>query len=86
MVGAGEVAGGATFGIFGHTVKKGRDPIVLLGFICHTLAFYLIFLNLPNDSPLPAILHPSDFTYIDSSTWIVMLCAFLLGKSLSFLN
>ena len=32
MVAVGEIVGGLSFGIFGHlTVKKGRDPIIVLG-------------------------------------------------------
>lgn len=79
MVGAGEVAGGALFGLLGtQTTRHGRDPVVLLGFLAHTLAFYLIFLSLPSDSPL----RPTNGdTYIDhdAGVVIVMLCAFMLG-------
>ena len=53
FVAIGEVLGGAIFGIFGHiTVKRGRDPIVILGFILSMIAYFLAFLNLPNSSPL----------------------------------
>lgn len=55
FVALGEVLGGALFGIFGSlTVKRGRDPIVLLGFILSMVAYFLAFLNLPNSSPLGA--------------------------------
>lgn len=50
FIGVGEVFGGVAFGLLGTriTTKLGRDPIVILGFIIHLVAFFLIFLNLPN--------------------------------------
>lgn len=50
FIGVGEVFGGISFGLLGARTsnKIGRDPIVILGFIVHVLAFFLIFLNLPN--------------------------------------
>lgn len=38
------------FGLLGARTsnKIGRDPIVILGFIIHIIAFFLIFLNIPN--------------------------------------
>lgn len=54
FIGVGEVFGGVTFGLMGaRTAKKiGRDPIVILGFIIHIIAFFLIYLNLPNNANL----------------------------------
>ena len=53
FVAIGEVLGGGIFGIFGNlTVKRGRDPIVILGFVISMVAYFLAFLNLPNESPL----------------------------------
>ena len=47
-----EFSGGALFGILGpKTIRWGRDPIVMVGFIIHMVSFFLIFLNLPNSSP-----------------------------------
>lgn len=44
--------GGAAFGLMGkRTNKYGRDPIVLLGYLAHMVAFFLIFMNIPNGSP-----------------------------------
>ena len=52
FVAIGEVLGGAVFGIFGHlTVKRGRDPIVMLGFVLSMVAYFLVFLNIPNEAP-----------------------------------
>lgn len=51
-IGIGEISGGVLFGLLGsRTIKYGRDPIVIGGFIVHLLSFLLIYLNLPNDAP-----------------------------------
>lgn len=51
-IGIGEISGGVLFGLLGsRTIKYGRDPIVIVGFIVHLLSFLLIYLNLPNDAP-----------------------------------
>ena len=43
VVGIGEISGGLLFGIFGHFLaKRGRDPIVVLGFVVHMLAYFLV--------------------------------------------
>ena len=54
FIGVGEVFGGVSFGLLGARTsnKLGRDPIVILGFIIHLIAFFLIFLNLPNAANL----------------------------------
>ncbi|KAA0203254.1 hypothetical protein HAZT_HAZT006872, partial [Hyalella azteca] len=79
-IGVGEILAGATFGIFGSkTIKFGRDPIVLLGFLIHMACFYLIFLNLPKDSPLGDTYGPSKFSDGQPIVWIALLCSFLLG-------
>ncbi len=53
FVAIGEVLGGAVFGIFGHlTVKRGRDPIIMLGFVLSMIAYFLAFINLPDEAPL----------------------------------
>lgn len=50
FIGVGEVSGGVAFGLLGARTsnKIGRDPIVILGFIIHIIAFFLIYLNIPN--------------------------------------
>lgn len=64
LIGAGEISGGLAFSILGkQTNKAGRDPIVLLGFLAHMVAFYTIFINLPANSPLGATY---DKAYIES--------------------
>ncbi len=53
FVGVGESLGGLVFGIFGsQLVKRGRDPVVMLGFVIHAAAAFGVFLNLPNSAPL----------------------------------
>lgn len=51
-IGIGEISGGVLFGLLGsRTIKYGRDPIVIIGFLVHLFSFLLIYLNLPNDAP-----------------------------------
>ncbi|XP_063612248.1 UNC93-like protein MFSD11 isoform X1 [Penaeus indicus] len=79
-LGIGEISGGAIFGIFaGKTVTKGRDPIVLIGFLTHLLAFFLIFLNLPTKSPLDRTFDPSFFPGGQPSEFVALLCSAMLG-------
>lgn len=40
------------FGILNKRIGFGRNPIVLLGFVTHIIAVYLIFLNIASDAPL----------------------------------
>lgn len=77
FIGVGEITGGALFGIFGKwALKFGRDPAYLLGYLVHMLAYFLIFINLPQDSPM----HETDgFSYIHSSAVLALFCSFLLG-------
>lgn len=78
LIGVGEVLGGATFGILGKKTNRwGRDPIVIMGFVLHMVAFFLIFLNLPNDAPFGDTQETSVFD--PPRVWIALLCSFLLG-------
>ena len=53
FVGLGEFLGGLLFGILGsHIVKRGRDPVVALGFVIHSVAAFGVFLNIPDTAPL----------------------------------
>ncbi|XP_071961166.1 UNC93-like protein MFSD11 [Antedon mediterranea] len=84
LIGCGEIIGGATFGILGYkTNKHGRDPIVLLGYIVHIIAFYMILLNIPGNAPLHKA---EDNAYIEPSIGVGLLCAFLLGFGDSCFN
>lgn len=76
-IGIGEIVGGLLFGIFGHLmVNRGRDPIVILGFLVHVLAFFLVFINIPNDAPFG---ETSSHAYIKSSPYIAIVSSLLLG-------
>ncbi|XP_062586951.1 UNC93-like protein MFSD11 [Saccostrea cucullata] len=84
FIGVGEILGGAAFGLMGkRTNKYGRDPIVLLGFLSHMAAFYLIFMNLPNGSPK----NSDDLsTYMTPNRYVAIFCSFLLGFGDSSFN
>ena len=76
-IGIGEIAGGLLFGIFGHYITtKGRDPVVMLGFLVHLMSFFLIFLNIPNDAPFG---NTSSHAYIKSNQYMAIFCSLLLG-------
>lgn len=80
FIGIGEILGGATFGIFGSkTVKFGRDPIVVFGYLVHIICYFLIFLNLPTSSPFGSTKEPSYLPNGQPSEVIALLCSFLLG-------
>lgn len=77
LIGAGEITGGLAFGILGSKTNKfGRNPIVILGFVLHIVAFILVFLNFPKDSPVQAT---SEDAYIASSMAMALVTSFLLG-------
>ncbi|KAL1517341.1 hypothetical protein ABEB36_001116 [Hypothenemus hampei] len=76
--GVGEVLGGALFGLLGSkTNKLGRDPIVIAGFIVHTVTFFAIFVNFPSTAPFQK--DTSDKAFISSNPYLAMTCSFLLG-------
>lgn len=78
FIGGGEIFGGILFGLLGNkTIKYGRDPIVIIGFVVHLISFLLIFLNLPNDSPFSDTHGAAFFDPPNAS--IALLCSFLLG-------
>ncbi|XP_030750879.1 UNC93-like protein MFSD11 [Sitophilus oryzae] len=77
FIGLGEVLGGAAFGILGNrTIRWGRDPIVIAGFVIHVASFFIIFLNLPIDAPFGAT---TTSAFITSNAYLAILCSFLLG-------
>jgi MFS family permease len=84
LIGAGEIIGGATFGLLGSkTTKKGRDPVVMLGFVVHMISFLLIYINLPNAA---SIQDTDSSGYITSNVGIALFCSFLLGFGDSCFN
>ncbi|XP_048410877.1 UNC93-like protein MFSD11 isoform X2 [Stegostoma tigrinum] len=90
FIGVGEILGGATFGLLNKFLSKylgiGRNPVVLLGLLCHVIAFYLIFLNVPGDSPLVSDEGTDRVSYLIPSKIIAMVCSFLLGLGDSCFN
>lgn len=78
LIGVGEVSGGVLFGLMGSkTTKYGRTPIVVVGFIIHIVAFFLIYLNLPNDAPFGDTKEFSIFKPPQPS--VALLCSLFLG-------
>ena len=58
------------FGIFGKRSNKfGREPIVLFGMIVHWICFLLIFLNLPDKSPIKAVTSADDYNIFSKPRW-----------------
>ena len=56
------LTGGLIFAIFGKRSNKfGREPIVLFGMLVHWICFLLIFLNLPDISPVQAVEIADDY-------------------------
>ena len=81
IVGIGEVLGGILFGFMGHwTLKHGRDPIVILGFILSMTSYFFIFVNIPMNA-ISEELDPSEYGYIRPNIHLTLLTSFLLGFS-----
>ena len=55
-------------GKFAH--KRGKDLLLMVGMLVHFTAFYLIFLNLPADSPL----HPTDQSSFIGPKFVILMC------------
>lgn len=85
LIGAGAVIGGGIFGILGSKTNRwGRDPIVIMGFVFHIIAFFLIYLNLPNNAPFG---DTTDISHLNPPrAWIALICSFLLGFGDSCFN
>lgn len=77
-IGVGEIFGGVLFGLLGSkTIKYGRDPIVIAGFIVHLISFLLIYLNLPDNAPFK---DTEEIGFFDPPiAWVALLCSSLLG-------
>jgi len=79
FVSVGEIVGGLVFGILGKLfVRRGRDPIVVLGFVLSMTAYFLAFINLPNMSPIG---ETSNKAYIESNQYLAIFTSFILGFS-----
>ncbi|XP_792285.2 UNC93-like protein MFSD11 [Strongylocentrotus purpuratus] len=82
LIGAGEITGGLLFGILGKkTIKFGRDPIVLLGYVVHMICFYLIYINLPAESPINPVFPRNGVpvSIIGPNIELAFACSFMLG-------
>ncbi|BFZ02855.1 hypothetical protein BsWGS_05894 [Bradybaena similaris] len=84
FIGVGEIVGGGFFGLMSNkTNKHGRDPIIMLGYISHIVAFFIVFINLPASSPIEGSDGP---TYITSNEYLAIIASFLLGFGDSSFN
>ena len=81
FIAVGEISGSSLFGSLGHfTAKKGRDPIIIIGFIISMISYFLMFLNLPFEAPLGET-KETDLAYITSNQYLAVFTGFLLGFS-----
>ncbi|XP_047427946.1 UNC93-like protein MFSD11 isoform X2 [Mugil cephalus] len=86
VVGVGEIVGGGFFGLLCKNNRFRRTSVVFLGMVVHFIAFYLIFLNIPNDAPVVFETTTQKSPYLTPSVSIAMLCSFLLGLGDSCFN
>ena len=86
IVGIGEVLGGILFGFMGHwTLKHGRDPIVILGFILSMVSYFFIFVNIPMNA-ISDELDPWEYGYIKPNIHLTLFTSFLLGSLVDFFS
>ncbi|XP_047427945.1 UNC93-like protein MFSD11 isoform X1 [Mugil cephalus] len=78
--------GGGFFGLLCKNNRFRRTSVVFLGMVVHFIAFYLIFLNIPNDAPVVFETTTQKSPYLTPSVSIAMLCSFLLGLGDSCFN
>ncbi|XP_061905955.1 UNC93-like protein MFSD11 isoform X2 [Entelurus aequoreus] len=86
MVGVGEIVGGGLFGLMCKNNRFRRTSVVFLGMVVHFVAFYLIFLNIPDDAPVVFHTVTQKSPFLTPSVPIVLLCSFLLGLGDSCFN
>ncbi|XP_053309919.1 UNC93-like protein MFSD11 isoform X2 [Spea bombifrons] len=86
FVGLGEILGGGVFGLLSKNSRFGRNPVFLLGLVVHFLAFYLIFLNVPNDAPIASRDGTFSRAFVDPSKFLALFSSFLLGLGDSCFN
>ncbi|XP_035511234.1 UNC93-like protein MFSD11 [Morone saxatilis] len=86
VVGIGEIVGGGLFGLLCKNNRFRRTSVVFLGMVVHFVAFYLIFLNLPDDAPVVFNTTTQKKPYLTPSVSIALLCSFLLGLGDSCFN
>ncbi|XP_036408740.1 UNC93-like protein MFSD11 [Megalops cyprinoides] len=86
VVGIGEIIGGGLFGLVCKNNRLRRTSVVFLGMVVHFIAFYLIFLNIPDDAPVVFKTGTQHQPYLVPSVSIALLCSFLLGLGDSCFN
>ncbi|KAG8006835.1 UNC93-like protein MFSD11, partial [Nibea albiflora] len=86
VVGVGEIVGGGLFGLLCKNNRFRRTSVVFLGMVVHFVAFYLIFLNIPDDAPVVFNTSTREKPYLTPSVSIALLCSFLLGLGDSCFN
>ncbi|KAF7663501.1 hypothetical protein LDENG_00208290 [Lucifuga dentata] len=86
VVGIGEIVGGGLFGLLCKNNRFRRTSVVFLGMIVHFIAFYLIFLCVPDDAPVVFKTTTQNTPYLTPSVSIALLCSFLLGLGDSCFN
>lgn len=86
VVGIGEIVGGGFFGLMCKNNRFRRTSVVFLGMVVHFVAFYLIFLNIPDDAPVAFQTNTLASPYLTPSVSIALLCSFLLGLGDSCFN
>ncbi|XP_029998255.1 UNC93-like protein MFSD11 [Sphaeramia orbicularis] len=86
VVGIGEIVGGGFFGLLCKNNRFRRTSVVFLGMVVHFVAFYLIFLNIPDDAPVVIKTNTQKNPYLSPSASIALLCSFLLGLGDSCFN
>ncbi|KAK2833228.1 hypothetical protein Q5P01_017117 [Channa striata] len=86
MVGVGEIVGGGLFGLLCKNNRFRRTSVVFLGMVVHFVAFYLIFLSIPDDAPVVFKTTTQKTSYLTPSVSVALLCSFLLGLGDSCFN
>ncbi|XP_035262166.1 UNC93-like protein MFSD11 isoform X4 [Anguilla anguilla] len=86
LVGIGEIVGGGLFGLMCKHNRFRRTSVVILGMVAHFIAFYLIFLSIPNDASVVVKTSTQHEPYLVPSVPIALLCSFLLGLGDSCFN
>lgn len=86
VVGIGEIVGGGLFGLLCKNSRFRRTSVVFLGMVVHFVAFYLIFISIPNDASVVFQTNTQKTPYLTPSVSIALLCSFLLGLGDSCFN
>jgi len=84
MVSIGSMSGGLVLAALkGGINRRGRDPVILTGYVLHTFAYFLCFLFLPHLSPFG---ETEDASYVSPRLEVLLLIATLMGMGDACLN